>query len=188
MVLPKTEDILELARMNRMTREAAAGLPSTTPEPEELKESGELAEAAYDLMSPKATLTSEQEQYLHESASELGLEIIGKKELKGKEHEIRALKWSLRARKGKAPGQIVGFYKKDGKTRPIIKSVAALNRKKIIKKPKKFKVVAPKQPKRLPKKKNQRNGKTMRRLRSIKGVKVFSFPDAVWGIKERKNN
>ena len=188
MVLPKTEDILELATQKRMEKEARSGLPSISPEPEELKETGEFAESQYSLMSPQAALTSEEEKYIHEAAGELGLEVIGKKELKGKEHEIRALKWSLRARKGKAPGQIVGFYKKDGKTRPIIKSVAALNRKKIIKKPKKFKVVAPKQPKRLPKKKNQRNGKTMRRLRSIKGVKVFSFPDAVWGIKERKNN
>ena len=44
-------------------------------------------------------------------------------------------------RQGKPNGQVVGFYKDHGKTKPITKSVAQLNRKKVVKGPHRFKGV-----------------------------------------------
>ena len=51
-------------------------------------------------------------------------------------------KGSLRRKKG-LPKRAVGFYREDGKTKPITKSVAELNRKKLIHEPSAFKNVRP---------------------------------------------
>ena len=42
-------------------------------------------------------------------------------------------------------GQVVGFYKDHGKTKPITKPVAMLNREKIVRSPRKFRGVNPQQ-------------------------------------------
>jgi len=126
------------------------------------------------------------------------LKVLPQSEWKEHEHELRSLKWTLRARKG----QIVGFYKdREGKNRPITRSVADLTRKKMIKSGRQFKAVTPKpkphklrlpklpKPK-LPKRRKrlhvERNGKTMRALKNVTGVKVFSFGDSIWKVKKRK--
>jgi hypothetical protein len=44
----------------------------------------------------------------------------------------------------KSRGQVVGFYKDNGKTKPITKSVAQLNRKKIVRGSKQFLGIKPK--------------------------------------------
>jgi hypothetical protein len=50
-----------------------------------------------------------------------------------------------RSRKGsRKKGQVVGFYKEHGKTKPITKSMAQLKQKKMVKSGKQFKGVAPK--------------------------------------------
>jgi hypothetical protein len=58
----------------------------------------------------------------------------------------RALKQSLSNRgkiRKKSKGQVVGFYKDHGKTKPITKSVAQLKRKKVVKTGRQFRAVGP---------------------------------------------
>lgn len=62
-----------------------------------------------------------------------------------KAYKTRMANLRRRKRKGSHKGKVVGFYKDHGKTKPITKSVAQLNRQKVVKGGKQFKGVKPRE-------------------------------------------
>ena len=81
--LPTKSEIQQRAKENYMTEQAKAGLPSITPETEELSEGGYIQDAQHELMRGETTeWTAEQRRYLDQMASDMGLVIVTKQDAK----------------------------------------------------------------------------------------------------------
>ena len=200
MPLPRKAEILRRAREKAMEKGIREGLPAITPTEEELKESGDFLEAQRDLMTTHAHFDSQQMQYIHEVAGEVGLKVVGKgehRQLSRKAEAFDKFHLTYPTFVKKLNGyeiRIPDFSKKPKTTRPKPK----LPKPQIPKKALNFLVGSIKpismitaSPKKKPKKKRQRNhsartGKTMKALRHVKGVRVFSFPDDVWKVRKKR--
>jgi len=181
MVLPKKAEILERAVKKDLERQLRHGMPGITPEESELKESGIFQEAREDLMRDPA-MVSEQLKYLNEMAGDMRLKMIPVKELQFIKKKT-GYEWTNGWTKHEKKPERVSLRK------PLDIGSAIRGT------PKKFRKYDAmsaflKIPKSMPhkgkhkKRHIQRTGKTMRRLRNIKGVKVFSFPDHIWKVRK----
>lgn len=200
--LPSKTEILERARQISLERGIIAGLPAITPTDAELKESGVFHEARLELMrDPGTGALAQQHKYLSEMASELDLKVLEKKSWRLFQRKFGAYRWHIRGLRHllqpqvaipKSPVPIVTVRTKPART--------------ILPKPKKHrkfdpwavairgpeyakKMLQKEAPKAKPKPKRKkrhvsRTGKTMRKLRKVKGVKVFSFPDHIWKVRK----
>jgi len=192
---PFKRDILERAKEIDLERKVRQGLPALTAEEVELKESGAFYEAQAELMGQDASISAEQERYIRDMADEMNLEVVPKKEYR------HFLKWQLTPEKPKPKGKPSTFWKAralrfflktpkpEKKVLPII-DLTRKKRKETFKKaptPKALEVIlnVPRKKKR-PKRHIQRNGKTMRKLKHVKNVKVFSFPDEIWKVRRKR--
>lgn len=211
MPLPKPKEILKRAREIDMSRAVMSGLPAITPEKHELKESGTLEEARVDLMrSSETRWKMEQRKYLDQLAGEMGLSVVSRRELsKLQKLEKRTRKMSpakgktrfKRVRFLQEVPHIVGsnmkvygpFKKGSVADLPALNVAAFLKQGVVTTKIRKPRIPKPKPSPILPRKPSkrkkpkrrriERTGRTMRVLRKINGVKVFSFPDDVWGVR-----
>ena len=113
-------------------------------------------------MGRKSEIRSQQERYVRNVADEIGLAVVPKTDYR------KFLKFQM-APIPKAVKNVVPNAAKIFLTSPA---------------PSKRKKKQPKKTKKPKKRHTQRNGKTMKSLRSITGVKVFSFPDSVWKVKQ----
>jgi len=171
--LPTRREIEKRAKEMHMSRSALHGLPAITPEHAEVKESGNYHRARMDLMrSDEGAYSGQQRQYLETMAGEMGLKVIPKRELVFIRKETGfewTNGWTKRERKKRKA--------KPKPKKPISPKIRAP----------KVKIPLPKKPKKKRRKSHtERTGKTMRKLRKIDGVKVFSFPDHVWKVRTKK--
>ena len=209
---PRRKQILERARRIELSDIVRAGLPALTPEDYELKESGAFHRAKIDLMrSQKTKVFAQQRKYLDQMASEMKLKVIRAKHFRQAESGMRKIgyDWTNGWTRTKVPQKKVRRapkpevkrvpkpkpkkVPKTGEKIALAKFKGRMRRADYFKKLASEKSeaialgLAPKR-KAKPKKKRkklrtERTGKTMRRLRKIDGVKVFSFPDHIWKAK-----
>lgn len=178
---PRKHEILRRAKEIAQERSFTHGLPSITPTEAELKETGVFEEARRELMGTRSAMEGQQMQYIHDVASEVGLKVVDPHEWKAKQRKVRKLQWTVK-----------GYRHQLSKRNPVIPSIPTIDvtrkqRRKTMKKMPTIlqlekQIVAPK-----PKRKRshtKRVGKTMRKLRHVNGVKMFSFPDHIWKIKQ----
>lgn len=184
MPTPRKRDILERAKELSMMR--VRDLPAITPEDYELREEGTFTEAQRDLMRGEGRYAGEQRRYLDTMAQEMKLKVIRHTEFRKALSEMKKIgfEWGngwikkhlpkpILRKKPRIPG--VQIPRVQIPAPPVVKISRA---------PKKVRIKR----KELKAKKRRlhtsRTGKTMRALRKIDGVKVFSFPDDVWGVKK----
>lgn len=210
MVTPRREQIRKRAIELFEQRGAQAGLPAITPEEYELKESGLWNEAQVDLMSTGGETSvfsdtyEQQRKYLNDMAQEMGLQILSKREYlelqrmskKGAREVIKkAPKKVKKKRQKKMRWPVV--VAKPAPTRDLLRGPPMIGLKGGVVVPSAAEIIGVKADRKpvhvLPqvgrKKKRKRShvdrtGKTMRALRKIDGVKVFSFPDHVWKVRQ----
>jgi len=149
----------------------ARDLPAITPEDYELKEEGVFIEARDELMRGEGRYAGEQRRYLETMAQEMKLKVIRHIEFRKALAEMKKVgfEWGN------------GWIKRHLRQPKPRREVARIPRVRIPREP--HITVAKKKAKRK-RSHTQRTGKTMRVLRKIDGVKVFSFPDDVWGVKK----
>lgn len=175
-MMPKKEEILRKARELSMLEQMRVGLPAITPTEAELKETGMFYEARRSLMTVDADVKAQQMSYLEELASELDMRLVSRRDF---EKIIHARATSPRRKKAEPKIQL----------RTVIKKTVVGKRKKVKIIPKKSVasiILGVKKPKRKPKRKKRhttRTGKTMRALRKVNGVRVFSFSADVWKVR-----
>jgi len=204
MPLPRRSEIFQRAKQISMSRQVTRGLPAITPTEEEMKESGAYGEAKLDLMRVDQEILAQQRRYLDEMAEEMGLEIISKRELRQlrKPQKIKksfdvivggtVRSGAVFSKVKEAKKQIKKLRKKHPTLRPMSivekgKTIEVFKETKKV--PSIAKIIMPKAKKHKKKRKKlhtSRSGKTMRALRNVKGVNVFSFPDHIWKVKTRK--
>lgn len=168
--LPTKAEIIQRARRIEL-EDITGNLPAITPTTRELKESGAYQRARIALMRNKATEAQlQQRKYLEDMASELRLKMVPRKELVRlrKEHGIEYTNgWTIHRKKPrvtkKVPIKVAPI--------PLAKPSKVVRRKKRV-------------PKKRKRNHSQRRSLTMRSLRNVKGVKVFSFKDDVWKVKK----
>ena len=80
--MPTGEEIRIRARELALEQQIKGDLPAIMPTDAELRESGLWEKARLDLMTTSSKTLSDQEQYLNNMASDMGLEVISQKELK----------------------------------------------------------------------------------------------------------
>jgi len=185
MVTPKKEQIRKTAFRLDMEDAFKHGLPFITPTGHELKESGTYARARDDLMSSRAKYRSQQTRYVHDIAKEVGLTVVERKEFREQQRKVQAFEQF----RSKHPTQVkrVNGYRI---ILPVIPTRPQI-RKPRVRKPKKVVHIA-KKTVRVPQKKKRkkshtsRSSKTMRGIRHITNVKVFSFPDNIWKVRRKK--
>lgn len=177
---PRKHKILQRAKEIAQERAYLQGLPTITPTEQELKETGIYQEAQHELMGRKTEFTMQQEKYVHDVASEVGLKVVDPFEWKEKQQKIRKLHW-------KAKG-----FKHLAKTTHTIPTIPIVNltkphRRKTMKKMPTVlqleKQITHPKPKRK-KFHTRRVGKTMRKIKHVNGVKMFSFPDHIWKVRQ----
>lgn len=208
MPLPRKHQILRKAKSIALEQQIRAGLPTITPTEQELKETGMYGEAQVDLMRVDQEALSEQRRYLEEMAGELRLKIIPTRGLSVLKRETGyewTNGWTKHEKRKPRPQKKKESKPKKPKRIPVIpytsvtREVAKRKRQpkstipQIVQKHRKawdkkvFEMIEGK-PKPKPKKRKnrhiERSGKTMRVLRKIDGVKVFSFPDSVWKVRK----
>jgi len=204
MPLPRRSEIFQRAKQISMSRQVTRGLPDITPTEEEMKESGAYGEAKLDLMRVDQEILAQQRRYLDEMAEEMGLEIISKRELR-QLRKPQKIKKSFdvivggTVRSGAVFSKVKEAKKQIKKLRkkhPTLRSMSIVEKGKTIevfketkKVPSIAKIIMPKAKKRKKKRRKlhtSRSGKTMRALRNVKGVNVFSFPDHIWKVRTKK--
>lgn len=185
--LPSKAEIFSRAKEIAMEKQVITmGVEPITPTEKELKESGVYQEARLELMRGETTAwESEQTRYIYEMASQMGLKLISKSEYAKLQRYLLKPENHLRVKKRLKPTarmivearMLLGVYPQ--MPRPFTLRI----KPKEMVKPKPRWVQIPAKPK--PRKRHtSRAGKTMRVLKKIDGVKVFSFPDHIW--KTRK--
>lgn len=180
--LPRKHEILKKARGISMERAVIQGLPAITPTEAELKESGVYREARIGLMwGASSEAFAEQERYVSDMASEMGLVLLRKREHKQQLRKVEAFdvfkaKYPLKVVKVNGYKILLPTFPK-----PKIQPRKPRKRRSVISK-------VPVKPKRKKRKRNHsaRIGKTMRKLlRPMKnGKKVFAFPDSIWKVRQ----
>ena len=170
---------MEHARVIEMKDIVGSGLPAITPEDYELKESGTYDVAKRDLMtSGKTKAFLEQRKYLDDMANEMRLSILEKREHREQLRKVQAFDTF----REKHPSKVVKVNGYEIRV-PIVSMP-----KQVKTQPTKPHPIVPKIKAQTTKRKRnhtQRTGKTMRSLRKVKGVKIFSFPDDVWKVRKK---
>lgn len=175
MGLPSKNEILQRAKAKAMEQQVRAGLPDISPTERELKESGTFQEARLDLMRVDQEALSQQMGYLQQMAGEMRFKVIPLSEL-ATLHRKTGYEYTNGWTKHK---------RKPSTVRKKVLSPAPTKKLKSIRRPILKREKA--KPKKRQKNHSARSGKTMRALRHVKGVKVFSFPDSIWKVhKPRK--
>lgn len=188
--LPSKREIQKRAEGLDIMAAITHGLPGITPERHELQETGALKEAQRDLMtSEEKKYRAQAEQYVRTMAEEVGLYVLSPGE--HREYQKRK-KLTLK------PGHVwTGKKWVKFKGTVDMRRVPGTKKVKVTVRPpmraRKPKVLSPAdvilgKKARAPKKKRkrirtERAGKTMKALRKINGVNVFSFPDHIWKVK-----
>jgi len=173
-VTPKRKQILKRARERSIARGVLGGLPAITPEDYELRETGGLLEAQRDLMRSEASKYSgQQRSYL--MAGEMGLKILTRREFTQAEKGM-----------GKVGFKWINGWGETKAKKPPMKKISLRDQAVVLRTVTSVGEKARMQRRKRQKNHSQRVGKTMRKLRKIDGVKVFSFPDSVWKIRKIK--
>jgi len=196
MATPKKDKILLRSKAIAMEREVRAGLPAITPTERELKETGVYGEAKLDLMRVDQEALSQQMSYLQGMAGEMKLKVIPLRELvalrrktgleytNGWTHHKKPKPRVTSREKERRELERLVEQRKLAMIRQAKKDALERKRKlKVAKPTKKLRVVKVKRKKRK-KSHVERTGKTMRALRKVNGVKMFSFPDSVWKVRK----
>jgi hypothetical protein len=193
MVTPTKEKILQRAKRMDLYEGIMKGLPAITPEEHELKETGAMQRATIDLMTSERTRArSQMRQYLEDMAKELNVRIVSGPEFRKFERwmltpvqrivkKTEPPKHRIRDRVP-APVPVPKVIK--DQTSIGIKLPGMPTRVKGTKKAPKIRVQIPGVGKPSKKVRKPTRSRTMRSLRKINGVKVFSFPDHVWKVRE----
>lgn len=203
--LPSKREIRERAEGLDIMGAMTHGLPTITPERYELQESGLLKEAQRDLMtSEEKKYRGQAEQYVRTMAEEVDLYVLSP----GEHREYKKkMKLTLRPGHiwtGKKWVKFKGTVDMERVSGTEKVKVSIISPKGVRKHVKTVRIPRKKQPKRAPvvspadivlgkkagapKKRRkrirtERAGKTMKALRKVNGVNVFSFPDHVWKVK-----
>jgi len=181
MVTPKKREILSKAKIMDAYDNVMKGLPAITPEEHELKETGTFREAQIDLMRNEAIgQRLQMRKYLENMAQELNLRIVSRREFgRFQRFMLKPARGIVEKKKARVRGRVPPTIP----VPKVIKDATVLgigvkgmpSRVAGLGPAKKRKRKAPARPKR---------ARTMRSIRHVRGVKIFSYPDEVWKVRE----